>query len=170
MTVFYKLFNDILSFFLTTCIIARVNRQRLEENFAILDNATDQDGNPFTIVRIPLPEPMFLTVKAGDGVYDYYYKKYSAGFILPLGSEINLITASSYVNFLIINDMVLAPKYWKPGLPERFKEKDRQALEVLQGVFPDREIHSFDVMALNIGGGGIHCITQQQPFPLATGD
>lgn len=143
--------------------ISRVSRERLEENFKILINSTDQDGKPFKIKRIPLPESMYLTFKAGDGVYDYYYEKYSAGFVIPIGSEIKAISASSYNNFLITNGAVLAPKYWKPGLSESIKEKDEIAHAILQELFPDRELHTFDVMALNIGGGGIHCITQQEP-------
>jgi len=40
---------------------------------------------------------------------------------------------------------------------------DAGARAVLQAAFPDREITQVDVTHLASGGGGIHCITQQQP-------
>ncbi len=144
--------------------IAEVNRNRLEENVAILKNASDQDGKRLNIRRIPLPDPLFATIRKGDAIYDQYYEKYKNGFVYPLGDEIKVIAASSYNNFLITNGAVLAPQYWKPGLPDRIRKKDQEAKEVLTDLFPNREIYTFDVMILNWDGGGIHCITQQQPF------
>ncbi|MEM6846071.1 MAG: agmatine deiminase family protein [Bacteroidota bacterium] len=58
---------------------------------------------------------------------------------------------------------VLAAKYWKPGLPEALKKTDQQAAEVLQELFPNREIIQMDAITINWHGGGIHCITQQEP-------
>ncbi len=61
----------------------------------------------------------------------------------------------SYVNFYIANDAIVAPRY---GIRE-----DGEAREVLEGCFPDREIVQVSISDIAIGGGGIHCITQQQP-------
>ncbi len=61
----------------------------------------------------------------------------------------------SYVNFYIANGAVIAPSY---GVPT-----DGFARERLQDCFPDREIVMVPVAAIAEGGGGIHCITQQQP-------
>jgi agmatine deiminase len=144
--------------------IAKVNYERLEENVAILKESVIQDGRSLNIVRIPMPIPLYSTMKKGDGVYDYYDKKYFDGFVYPIRSEIDVIAATSYNNFLITNGAVLAPKYWKPGLPESMKQKDREAQEILAKLFPDRKVYTFDIKTLNFGGGGIHCITQQQPF------
>jgi agmatine deiminase len=36
-------------------------------------------------------------------------------------------------------------------------------LAVIKACFPDREVVQIDVTYLASGGGGIHCITQQQP-------
>jgi agmatine deiminase len=74
------------------------------------------------------------------------------------------IAAASYCNFLITNGAVLSQKFWKPGLPLSWRKKDQEAKKILQTLFPDRKIYQFDAMAINIGGGGIHCITQQEPF------
>jgi agmatine deiminase len=61
----------------------------------------------------------------------------------------------SYVNFYIANGGIVAPSFGVPG--------DAQARRVLQAAFPDREVVQIDVTGLASGGGGIHCITQQQP-------
>ncbi len=61
----------------------------------------------------------------------------------------------SYVNFYIANGAVIAPSY---GVPS-----DDVARERLQDCFPDRDIVMVPIAAIAEGGGGIHCITQQQP-------
>jgi agmatine deiminase len=40
---------------------------------------------------------------------------------------------------------------------------DAAAFHAIQAAFPDRQIVEIDVADLIYGGGGIHCITQQQP-------
>jgi agmatine deiminase len=62
---------------------------------------------------------------------------------------------ASYANFYIANGVVLAPTFHDPN--------DRIALNILAGVFPDREIigiHSVDYVW---GFGTLHCSTQQEP-------
>lgn len=143
--------------------IARENFHRLEENMAVLKEATDQDGNPLIIRRITVPEPLYVTMRSGDAVYDQLADLYQNGAPFPLTREINIMPAMSYLNFLITNKLVLMPYYWKPGLPETIRQKDRRAQNVLRELFPDRKICPVDAMAVNVGGGGMHCITQQQP-------
>jgi agmatine deiminase len=63
----------------------------------------------------------------------------------------------SYVNFYLANGGLVMPSYGVPG--------DARARAVLQAAFPDREIAPVDVTHLASGGGGIHCITQQEPRP-----
>lgn len=144
--------------------IAKENKKRLDENYEILKNSTDVNGKPFEIIRIPLPETIYDTLSPGDGVYDYIADlEYKDGSVFPKGEKVTVIPAASYLNFLITNGVVLAQKYWKPGLPESIKERDNEAQTILQKVFPKRKIIMLDAMAANIGGGGIHCITQQEP-------
>ncbi|EWY41090.1 agmatine deiminase [Skermanella stibiiresistens SB22] len=61
----------------------------------------------------------------------------------------------SYTNFYIANGGIVMPAYEDAA--------DDEAFRTLRKVFPDREV--LQVLALDIvkGGGGIHCITQQQP-------
>jgi agmatine deiminase len=61
----------------------------------------------------------------------------------------------SYVNFYIANGGIVAPSFGVPG--------DARARAAIQAAFPDREVVQIDVTGLASGGGGIHCITQQQP-------
>ncbi len=61
----------------------------------------------------------------------------------------------SYVNFYIANDAVIAPAY---DIAE-----DIAVFETLARAFPDRTIVPVPLGALFRGGGGIHCITQQEP-------
>jgi agmatine deiminase len=61
----------------------------------------------------------------------------------------------SYINFYIANDGIVMPAY---GLPA-----DERAKAVLENCFPDRKVLQVNVMGVATGGGGIHCITQQQP-------
>jgi len=61
----------------------------------------------------------------------------------------------SYVNFYIANGGIVMPSFGVPG--------DARARAVIQAAFPDREVVQIDITQLASGGGGIHCITQQQP-------
>jgi agmatine deiminase len=61
----------------------------------------------------------------------------------------------SYVNFYLANGGVVMPSY---GIPA-----DARARAVIQAAFPDRAVVQVDITHLASGGGGIHCVTQQQP-------
>ena len=61
----------------------------------------------------------------------------------------------SYANFYIANQAVLLPTY-------RHKN-DAKAAEILQKLFPTREVIRIDCHDLIWGLGSIHCVTQQQP-------
>lgn len=65
------------------------------------------------------------------------------------------IFCSSYINFYIANGAIIMPCY---GI-----DRDEDARSLLAGLFPEREIVQLDISDIALGGGGIHCITQQQP-------
>lgn len=65
------------------------------------------------------------------------------------------IFASSYINFYVANGGVVMPGF---GI-----DRDQDARRLLTELFPDREIAQIDIADIALGGGGIHCITQQQP-------
>jgi len=83
------------------------------------------------------------------------------------GDPIQQIIASSYLNFLVTNGCVLVAAYYKEGMPESTKQKDSEAANILRKVFPGRDIiQIYEIDNVNSGGGGIHCITQQEPVRL----
>lgn len=61
----------------------------------------------------------------------------------------------SYINHLVANDSVIACVF--------NDAHDAEALEVLAHAYPGREIVPVDARPIFARGGGIHCITQQQP-------
>ena len=68
--------------------------------------------------------------------------------------------SQSYVNFYIANGGIVIPAF-NDG------PRDSRARGVLQEMFPTRKIVQVPGQALAVGGGNIHCITQQQPDPKA---
>ncbi len=144
--------------------IAQENHRRMEENFQILKNATDQHGKPFHIIRVPLPPLLLQTMRPGDAVYEALSEMdYQDGSKFPKGKPIQVIASASYLNFLITNGAVIAPRYWQQGKSEILKARDEEVRQILQMVFPERRVIMLDAMAVNLGGGGIHCITMQEP-------
>lgn len=142
--------------------IAAISRRRLERNLQLIKAARNLQGKPFRIVRMPSPDLMFTTMTPGDGVYDFISElSYRRPF--PKGKPVKVVQAASYLNFLISNGLVITSKFWKPGLPNSIRQKDAAALAVLKKHFPGRTVIALDSEAVNLGGGGIHCITQQTP-------
>lgn len=62
---------------------------------------------------------------------------------------------ATYANFLIINGAVLVPTYAVP--------QDAEALKIIQGIFPDREVIGIDCRPLILQHGSLHCVTMQYP-------
>lgn len=65
------------------------------------------------------------------------------------------LLAASYVNFYLVNGGLIMPAFGDPA--------DKSARAVLTDCFPDRRIVQIEARDLVEGGGGIHCITQQEP-------
>jgi len=139
------------------------NRERLERVYDVLVRETTESGKPLRIVRIPTPDFTLEVFRPGDGTYDYWadYTSWEDGSTLP---ELMLgVWASSYVNYVPTNDLVLVSKFWKPGRSRESQRRDRKAREVLKALFPDRKVVPVFSENVNRGGGGMNCITQQQP-------
>lgn len=63
--------------------------------------------------------------------------------------------ALSYINFYMANGGVVMPSFEDA--------KDEEAFTTVSNCFPDRKVLQIPVLDIVCGGGGIHCITQQQP-------
>jgi agmatine deiminase len=151
--------------------IHKINKQRFDACFEILKKETDADGKPFNVVRMPVAETVYKEVSKNSLVYSNIsgmikatkLKKMLDGSELPKEDKFLVLPALSYCNFSIANNVILMSKYWKESLPESVKYKDKQAFEILQKLFPDRKIVAIDAIALNLGGGGLHCNTKHIP-------
>lgn len=147
-------------------------RRRLEEDYAILSHATTADNKPIKIIRIPVAEEIYKTLKPGDSTFDAATDMvrgdagHSGDPVLDDAhkSSATFASATSYLNYLVTNKVVLMPQYWQQGRSETIHKKDETAKLALQAAFPDRKIVAIPNMEdINIGGGGIHCISQQMP-------
>lgn len=144
--------------------IARITYERMEENYRILQTSTDQDGKPFKIVRVPIPAPIYEMMDEDDEVFKLLKElKFEDGTVISEGSKIKTILAASYLNFVIANDVILIPSYWKVGRSQVFRQKDDLAKQILQKAFPNQKIVQINPENINAGGGGMHCIVQQMP-------
>lgn len=143
------------------------NYDRMSRNYEILQQATDVDGKPFNIIKVPIPraiETPLTIVEAYD--VDNWENQMSLeslekGHTLKVGDTIYGVAAAGYLNFLVTNGIVLSQSYEAYGS----KDKDEEVRKILQQAFPDREIVMIDSRPLNsrYGGGGIHCVTMQEP-------
>ncbi|RYH15713.1 agmatine deiminase [archaeon] len=117
---------------------------RSTQAYEILANSTDARGRHLKITKVPIPTPIFYTPDDLDtlnGCVD--------------GREAGERLAGSYINFYLCNGGVIVPQF---GVPE-----DSVALQILQQVFPERKVRGVYSKDILLGGGNIHCITQQQP-------
>ncbi|RKK82639.1 hypothetical protein BFJ68_g15492 [Fusarium oxysporum] len=63
---------------------------------------------------------------------------------------------ASYVNFLAVNGGIIIPRFGD-------EDRDLQAFQLFETLFPDRKVVQVYIHALPHIGGGIHCATQQVP-------
>jgi agmatine deiminase len=114
--------------------------------FARLSEARDARGRRVKIHKVRQPGPLKRTVAEASGIDAMDGSKSRRG-----GERL----AASYVNFYIGNSVVVVPL-----LDARH---DRSALATLRGVFPERRVVGVPAREILLGGGNIHCITQQIP-------
>lgn len=144
-------------------VIAKKNFEALEAAYQVLSQSTDQDGLPINIVRMPDPGFISETLQPGDGVYDYLATLSGVEHFPADGSPVKVYLAASYLNFVVANNVVLVPKFYKTGRDPKLLYKDSDARNTLATLFPGRTIVQIEIDAIAVGGGGMHCITQHQP-------
>jgi agmatine deiminase len=66
---------------------------------------------------------------------------------------------SSYINFYIANKGVVMPSFDD-------EKADKNAQKIVKKTFPDRKIIVINGIDISMGGGNVHCITQQQPLSI----
>lgn len=123
--------------------------QILKDNKEQLENETDAKGRKLKVHTISMPKvPVYFTQEEADGIDKV------EGTIPRLGGE---MTAASYLNYLMVNGGIIVPQFGD--------ENDEKVLEELRAIHPEREVVGVLTREIILGGGNIHCITQQQPKP-----
>ncbi|MGQ9493208.1 MAG: agmatine deiminase [Anaerolineae bacterium] len=109
--------------------------------------AADAQGRKLQMHKIHQPGPLYVTQEESEGI-DIVEgtRSRKAGDRLP----------GSYINFYIANGGVIVPTFNDPH--------DEAALRALQELFPTHKVVGVPSREVLLGGGNIHCITQQQPL------
>ena len=66
--------------------------------------------------------------------------------------------AASYVNYYYTNDSILLPQFGGAN-----EESDKRAVEIMTSLAGTRKVVPIYARDILVGGGNIHCITQQIP-------
>lgn len=118
-----------------------------QANLRVLEAVVDARGRKLDVHLMPLPKtPVVITE------YD------AAGYVYEEGEDMREVgekLAASYANFYITNGHVIVPQFGD--------ENDAVAVELLASLFPEREVYPIAARSIIVGGGNIHCITQQIP-------
>ena len=120
----------------------------LQHAYEVLKEAVDAKGRKFEIHKIYIPKQIIISDQEAQVI-----DKARHSFRRTVGTEL----AATYVNCYICNDAVIVPAFDDP--------RDEEAANTIKALFPDREIVQINTREIALGGGNIHCITQQQPKP-----
>ena len=120
--------------------------KRSHEAYEYLSNEVDAKGRKLEIHKILTPTPVLITKEESEGVD-------AVDATLPREEGDRL--AASYVNYYTGNGFVAVPVFGDPH--------DELAIQKLQELYPDRVIEPIYAREILLGGGNIHCITQQVP-------
>jgi agmatine deiminase len=112
-----------------------------------LHDERDAQGRQLKVTKLPMPGPLTLSAKEASGIVPREGTK---------PREAGERLAGSYVNFYIANGGVVMPL-----LDPR---TDRAAVARVKKLFPERRVLGVPAREVLLGGGNIHCITQQVPL------
>jgi agmatine deiminase len=113
-----------------------------------LHDARDARGRGITVHKLVMPGPLVMTAREARGV-----QVRSGSAPRRAGQRL----AASYVNFYVANGGII--------MPLLDPQRDRAAAALLKRLFPRRRVVGIVTREILLGGGNIHCITQQVPAP-----
>lgn len=119
---------------------------RSKEAYDYLINETDAKGRKLEVHKMYTPAPILITKEESMGVD-------AIDGTLPRQEGDRL--AASYVNYYTGNGFIALPVFNDPN--------DQKAIDKLKELYPDRVIEPIYAREILLGGGNIHCITQQVP-------
>lgn len=111
-----------------------------------LESVTDAKGRKLKIHKLLVPQPILITKEESEGVD-------AVDGTLPREEGDRM--AASYVNYYTGNGFIALPIFNDPN--------DELAIKLLKELYPDRVIEPIYAREILLGGGNIHCITQQVP-------
>lgn len=117
----------------------------------ILMSVRDAKGRKLKVHKLPIPEHTICITEED-----------LPGYIFEPGEderEVGERLAASYVNFYFSNGAVLLPAFGGEN-----EESDKRAQMILQELCPERIVCPIPARDILLGGGNIHCITQQIPL------
>jgi agmatine deiminase len=118
-----------------------------KEDLEVLENETDAKGRKINVHKLYIPKvPVTVTEEELAG-----YEFEEGEDVREPGERL----AASYANFYIANEIALVPQFGD--------ENDAPAVELLSKLMPDRKVIGIYARDIILGGGNIHCITQQIP-------
>lgn len=118
------------------------------ESLKVLENETDARGRRFIVHKLPIPKkPVCITAEEISSM------TFEEGEDTREPGE---RLAASYVNFYISNDGIILPQFGD--------DNDVVAVNILKELFPERKVYPIPARPIIVGGGNIHCITQQIPY------
>ena len=120
------------------------------EDLKYLESVTDAKGRKLTVHKLPVPAQPVLVEERDLANFEFEEGEDTR--------EAGERLAASYVNFYVLNGAVLVPSFGGEN-----EESDRKAVEILSALFPERQVIGISARAILLGGGNIHCITQQIP-------
>ena len=120
--------------------------ERSVEAYEYLSKEVDAKGRKLEIHKLYTPSPILITKEESEGVD-------AVDGTLPRQEGDRM--AASYVNYYTGNGFVALPVFGDP--------MDENAVKVLSELYPDRKIETIYAREILLGGGNIHCITQQVP-------
>ena len=120
--------------------------KRSHEAFNVLSTQADAKSRKIEIIKIPIPGPLYYSQEEAKGIES------SMGMSRREGERL----CASYTNFLMVNGHIFFPL-----LDKRY---DHIAIEILEGALPNYKIVGIPTREVLLGGGNIHCITQQIPL------
>ncbi len=113
---------------------------------ARLSAARDARKRRIEVIKLPMPGPLERSPTEAGGVLlrDHTHARLEGARL-----------AASYVNFYIANKGIV--------MPLLDEQTDRAAAAQLKRAFPGRKVVGVPAREILLGGGNIHCITQQVP-------
>lgn len=120
------------------------------EALTVLEQSTDAQGRRIKVTKLINPPPLYYT---NDEIESFEVDEDE--HMRAPGSRL----AASYVNFYIANDAVIVPGFG-------CRESDDEAVATLESLFAPKQVIQIASREIVLGGGNIHCITQQVPKPM----